>query len=237
MHRRTSSDSSPQKKFLALALSSRIDDLCAELLVPERFTSMGKHSGWLLERYREIVPSVLPDAIRSMESGARINRASLETIRSSAVAMRDSPIPLSVVLRGGVPALRVFSAMVHARETDLGPRDITILMGRAALIAGELGACWAEAWEDARGSRSNFRQVNDGEPVQFVTVPGMVDGPVLEMLVLVASGHSNEQIAAATEFSLQAVKWHLARLMRLWNVRTRTSLVAVALARGVLTTR
>ena len=236
-HRQLRSDTPAAKKILALGLSDRLEELCAELLVPERFAGAGEYSDWLLERYREIVPSVLPDAISSMESGDRINPASLETIRNSARTMHDSLVPLSVVLRGSVPALRVFGAVVHARETRLSPRDITVLMGRAALIAGELGACWAETWADARGSESGRRAVRDGQPVDFVAVPGTVDSPVLEMLALVATGHSNEQIAAATDYSPQAVKWHLARLMRLWNIDTRASLVAVALVRGVLTAR
>lgn len=70
-----------------------------------------------------------------------------------------------------------------------------------------------------------------------MSVPGSVAGPVLEMIALVASGRSNEQIAGETDYSPQAVKWHLARLMRLWKVDNRASLVAVALVRGVLSAR
>jgi DNA-binding CsgD family transcriptional regulator len=229
------------KRVLAVGLSERVEELCAELLAPERFRTIGEHGPWLLERYREIVPTVLPDALRSMETGDRIDPASLETIRRSARAMRGCGVPLSVVLRGSIPALLVFGAVIHARDTGLSARDITVLMGRAALIAGELGACWAESWADARGAAplgSGGRGgSDDGVSLAFVPVTGAGDGPVLEMLALVAAGQSNEQIAEAMDYSTQAVKWHLARLMRQWKVDNRAALVAVALVRGVLTTR
>jgi DNA-binding CsgD family transcriptional regulator len=225
------------RRVLELRLADRVDELSAAMLVPERFRAIGEHGPWLLERYREILPTVLPDAIHSMETGARITPQSLAVIRGSAAAMRDSGVPLSVVLRGSIPALRVFGAFIQARETGLSPHDLTVLMGRAALIAGELGASWAEAWADARGSDSVRHRDAEGESLDFVAVPGTVGTPVLEMLALVASGRSNEQIAAATDYSPQAVKWHLARLMRQWKVENRASLVAVALVRGVLTAR
>jgi len=225
------------RRILELRLADRLDELTAAMLAPERFRAIGDHGGWLLDRYREILPTVLPDALHCMETGARISPESLAVIRNSAAAMRHSGVPLAVVLRGSIPALRVFGAFIQTRETGLNPHDLTVLMGRAALIAGELGASWAEAWADVRGSGALRHPVVEGEALDFVSVPGIVPTPVLEMLALVASGRSNEQIAAATDYSPQAVKWHLARLMRQWNVENRASLVAVALVRGVLTAR
>ncbi|WP_268871366.1 LuxR C-terminal-related transcriptional regulator [Cryobacterium roopkundense] len=43
------------------------------------------------------------------------------------------------------------------------------------------------------------------------------------MLALVANGHSNGQIGEALGCSPQAVKWHLARVMREWKVCNRAS--------------
>ena len=216
-------------------MEERVDDLSVALLSPVHFDAMGPHGPWLFERYREIVPIVLPHALHALSTGVRIAPEAVEAVRASAAAMRGSRVPLSVVLRGSVPALRVFGAFIQARETTLGRQDLTVLMGRAALLAGELGASWAEAWADAR-STPLPRAAEGGAPV-FVAVPGTIASPALEMLAFAASGLSTEQIAEETDYSPQAVKWHLARLMREWKVDTRTSLVAVAFARGVLTAR
>jgi DNA-binding CsgD family transcriptional regulator len=207
------------------------------MLAPRLFEASGPHGPWLRERYREILPVVLPDALDALETGHRISATSVEVIRRSAIAMSDTQVPLSVVLRGSIPALRVFSSFIHARETGLAPRDVTILMGRAALIAGELGACWAEAWAQARTSGDPGDNLADGDSLDLVGVPGTAQSPGLEMLALVASGRSNDQIALATDYSPQAVKWHLARMMRQWKVDNRATLVAVALVRGVLVVR
>ena len=227
----------PAKKVLSLGLTDRIGELSTALLAPGLFESIGSHGPWLRDRYREILPAVLPDALRAMETGARIESTSLRAIRGSAHAMWDAQVPVSVVLRGGIPAMRMFSSFIHSRETGLGPRDLTLLMGRAALIAGELGACWAESWAQTRAAADSARSLTDGDSLDLVAVPGTVQSPALEMLALVASGHSNDQIALETDYSPQAVKWHLARVMRLWKVENRASLVAVALVRGVLVAR
>ncbi|MGX9899497.1 response regulator transcription factor [Arthrobacter sp. SA17] len=54
------------------------------------------------------------------------------------------------------------------------------------------------------------------------------------MVALLAAGRSNEQIAEALDYSPQAVKWHLARIMRSWKVGNRAALVSVAFLRGAL---
>ncbi|XTR53361.1 LuxR C-terminal-related transcriptional regulator [Pseudarthrobacter sp. So.54] len=57
------------------------------------------------------------------------------------------------------------------------------------------------------------------------------------MVLLAVQGQSNEKIAQETDYSPQAVKWHLGKLMRDWNVRNRTGLVTAALLRGVIRPR
>ena len=118
----------------------------------------------------------------------------------------------------------------HRRFPLLGPRDLAVVLGRAALISHELGACWVEVFA---GSESS----TDGDSLDLIAVPGEVESPALEMLILAATGQSNEQIADATDYSVHAVKWHLARVMRSWRVGNRAALVSVAFARGVLTSR
>ena len=88
------------KKVLVFGLVDRLEELSAEMLAPERFRSLGVHGSWLLERYREILPTILPDVLCSLEGGASIDSVSFEVIRQSASAMRGSEVPLSVVLRG-----------------------------------------------------------------------------------------------------------------------------------------
>lgn len=227
------------KTVLRLGLSKSVDELGDAMLANDTFDLTDPHGRWLQERYRDIVPTVLPDALHCMETGDMLSGASRAAIRASAVAMRGTDVPLAVMLRGGVPAVRTLSAFVQNNEIELTPREITVLMGRAALIAHELGACWVEAWT-APGRRNNAATSTrsaQGEGLDLVAVPGTLESPGLEMLALAASGHSNERIAEATSYSPQAVKWHLARIMRSWKVGNRTALVAVAVVKGVLTVR
>ena len=225
------------RRILTLNLTDRLEELSAEMLAPTRFAVLGAHGMWLLDRYREILPVILPDTLRCVETGSKLDQSSLALIRASAFAMQDTKVPLSIMLRGGVPALRVFSAFMYTRDSGLSAADLTVLMGRAALIAGELGAYWVEAWADARSQADADRLATDGDSLDLVATPGSVESPALEMLALVAAGRSNEQIAEATDYSMQAVKWHLARVMRTWKVDTRAALVSVALLRGVLVAR
>ena len=55
------------KKVLVFGLVDRLEELSAEMLAPERFRSLGVHGSWLLERYREILPTILPDVLCSLE--------------------------------------------------------------------------------------------------------------------------------------------------------------------------
>lgn len=219
------------------------DALLTALLGTEPFALETPHGQWLRLRYLEIVPVVLPEALISLETGAPISQRARAVIAHSAIAARESGIPLSVVLRGGVPALRVFGEQIVLSPQLVARPDLARLMKRAALIAGELGACWAESWVQARGtvvstpigSEADF----DGADLDLVaaTDDQSVREPSLEMVALAASGASNVEIAQATAYSVQAVKWHLAHVMRAWNVNNRAALVSVAFLRGVLTKR
>jgi DNA-binding CsgD family transcriptional regulator len=189
---------------------------------------------WLRERYAEIVPTVLPDAIRSISTGESLSTRACDCIRASALAARGRDIPLSGALRGGVPALRAFAAFVQAVDSTFTLRESTVIMGRAGLIAQELGACWVESWR-----ATGVDPLTDGSTVELVAAPQHRpdDDPALEMVALAASGQSTEQIATATDYSPQAVKWHLGRLMKSWNVANRSALVSMAFVRGAIVAR
>jgi DNA-binding CsgD family transcriptional regulator len=190
---------------------------------------------WLRDRYAEIVPTVLPDAIRSISTGEPLSARACDCIRASALAARGRNIPLSGALRGGVPALRAFAAFVQAVDSTFTLRESTVIMGRAGLIAQELGACWVESWR-----ATGVDPLMDGSTVELVAAPQHTpddDDPALEMVALAASGQSTEQIATATAYSPQAVKWHLGRLMKSWNVANRSALVSMAFVRGAIVAR
>ncbi|KNC20506.1 hypothetical protein AC792_00280, partial [Arthrobacter sp. RIT-PI-e] len=57
------------------------------------------------------------------------------------------------------------------------------------------------------------------DPVtDLVPVQGRLKQPDLDMVLLAAQGQSNNEIAKNTDYSTQAVTWHLGRTMRAWNV-------------------
>jgi DNA-binding CsgD family transcriptional regulator len=211
------------------------------LLVDAELFAETAHGDWLRQRYAEIVPVVLPDVLRCVESGGHLSDASRACVRASADANRSVDVPFAVVLRGGVPALRAFGALVQSFDSALSVTETTVLMGRAALIAQELGACWVDAWR-APEPVTNGRPLDDPDTRAIVAKVPVEDeaadsSPVLDMVALAAEGATTEQIAAATAYSPQAVKWHLGRLMKSWHVATRAGLVGAAFARGVLIAR
>jgi len=222
---------------LTLGLTDQAELLSAALLSRSSFDGADAHATWLRDRYAEIVPSVLPEILRCLERGDPLDPRVFDAIQASARAPDDGDIPLTVVLRGGVPALRVFSAFLATWDRAPTGRELVILTGRAALVICELGACWTETWTEFHDRRDDGGTAADVDPHDLVPVPGHVESPELEMLALVASGHSTEQIGEALAYSPQAVKWHLARVMRTWNVNNRAALVSVAFLRGVLTVR
>lgn len=223
-----SADDRAAPRRLDLGLVSHHDEIFASMMRSSYFEHA--HGPWLRDRYAEIVPVVLPDALRCIETGAALAESSRAAIRSSAAAVSSADVPLAVVLRGGVPAVRAFGGFMHGHLPALGPGDIAVALGRAALISHELAACWVEVF-------AADETTVDGENLDLVAVRGDVESPALEMLALAATGHSNEQIAIETDYSVQAVKWHLARVMRTWRVGNRAALVSVAFVRGVLTSR
>lgn len=217
-------------------LTTHTADLMGELLNPTLIeTSVApENAAWLLERYREIVPVVLPDVMRCIGSGSTLTDTTKRSVRDSASGCRAEGVPLAVVVRGGVPALRGFAAFVQSLDTPLDPLQLSAVMGRASLIAWELSALWLEGWLEPR-----VDPVVDGDSLRVevaVDAAAEID-PALTMVALAAEGNSTEQIAAATAYSPQAVTWHLGRLMRTWKVGNRSALISVGFLRGVLSRR
>lgn len=238
---------------LSVDLREHADEVVALMMRPEAFAALGAGAPWLRERYAELAPALVPDALDCVGTGRHLSRASLDLIRDSALGARGSDVPLAIVLRGAVPALRAVATF--ARSSPRVPlSDVAVLVGRSALVAQELGACWAGHWADGVGTGGTGRRggsaggaARPGAEVAVVVSPAPADAddadaarPVepdeqeVRMIALAADGRSTDQIAAELAYSPQAVKWHLGRLMRAWRVQNRCALVAAAFVRGVL---
>ncbi|MFJ4222204.1 LuxR C-terminal-related transcriptional regulator [Curtobacterium luteum] len=229
---------------LGLSLDERCAEFEALLLEPPLHGIHRQGHDWLRERYVEIVPIVLPAALRAVERGEPVDPGSLDRLRRVAAARAEDPrVDLSVVLRGALPAIRVFALVMHTATRDhVGTVDraarTMLAMSRASLVAHELGSCWAEAWSQERGRAASTTPaaVDAGEIDLVARAPGL-DESEERMLALAAQGLSNDQIASETSYSRQAVAWHLGRLMRTWRAPNRTALVSVAFVKGWIRAR
>jgi DNA-binding CsgD family transcriptional regulator len=245
-------------EHLGLGLPDRVDDFARLLHDPSFSDVRDDGQAWLQRCYAQIVPLVLPAALNAIESGQPLPAECLRALRSVAAgSASDTDVQLSVILRGALPALRVFAAFMH-ETAPADPRQTVLAMARATRVAHELGSCWVEAWSDARAAKGHLVPGPEQVPAPEASVTGpprasvtALDGGSIElvaadpdlsdaearMLTLAAYGHSNDHIARATSYSRQAVGWHLSRIMRAWKTPNRTALVALAFVKGVLLAR
>ena len=245
-------------EHLGLGLPDRVDDFVRLLQNPSFSDVRDDGQAWLQRCYAEIVPLVLPAALHAVESGEPLPAECLRSLRAVAAgSASDTDVQLSVILRGALPALRVFAAFMH-ETAPADPRQTVLAMARATRVAHELGSCWVEAWSDARAAKGHLVPGPVPVPAPEASVTGpprtsvtALDGGSIElvaadpdlsdaearMLTLAAYGHSNDHIARATSYSRQAVGWHLSRIMRAWKTPNRTALVALAFVKGVLVAR
>ncbi|WP_439692542.1 helix-turn-helix transcriptional regulator [Curtobacterium sp. SP.BCo] len=235
---------------LGLDLDERCPEFEELLLAPPLHGIRPDGHDWLRQRYEEIVPLVLPAALRAVEHGEPVDRECLARLRTVAAASAGDPrVDVSVVLRGALPAIRVFALVMHTatRGRSVSPDHAArtmLAMSRASLVAHELGSCWAEAWARERrrpvaapaAQAAPAAAVTTGEIDLVAGAPGL-DETEERMLALAAHGLSNEQIAKETSYSRQAVAWHLGRLMRSWKAPNRTAMVSVAFVKGWIRSR
>ncbi|PXA72050.1 helix-turn-helix transcriptional regulator [Cryobacterium arcticum] len=245
-------------EHLGLGLPDRVDYFARLLHDPSFSDVRNDGQAWLQRCYAQIVPLVLPAALNAVESGQPLPAECLRALRAVAAgSASDTDVQLSVILRGALPALRVFAAFMH-ETAPADPRQTVLAMARATRVAHELGSCWVEAWSDARAAKGHLVPGPAPAPPPAASVTGpprtsvtALDGGSIElvaadpdlsdaearMLTLAAYGHSNDHIARATSYSRQAVGWHLSRIMRAWKTPNRTALVALAFVKGVLVAR
>lgn len=231
---------------LGLRLDDRVEDFTRLMAEAPLDGVRASSRAWLRERYAEIVPVVLPAALRAVEHGTSIDPEALAQLRR--IAGECPPPPArdpSVILRGGAPALTVFALVVQtAARQDV--QLAALAMGRAALVVMELASSWAETWWRRSTADADARSVTAGpvasaEELVLVATGAAgasgLDGSDEQILVLAAQGLSTAKISRRTAYSTQAVAWRLGRLMRTWNAPNRTALVAFAVAEGWLAAR
>jgi DNA-binding CsgD family transcriptional regulator len=196
---------------------------------------------WLRERYAELVPIILVDVVTCVETQRGLSASTFVALRASARSVVAMNAPLPTVLSGGVPALHVFGAFLEANSEEINSLDRSAWLSRGSILALKIGAYWAEEWAHAQRTPAEERAGKSLDPapggtshIDLVAVPGHLAQPALDMVLLAAQGQSNDQIARSTDYSPQAVKWHLGRAMRTWNVCNRASLIASALLRGAI---
>ncbi|UEJ81493.1 hypothetical protein Bra3105_11635 [Brachybacterium halotolerans subsp. kimchii] len=222
---------------LGLGIDDRVDEF-ARLLREAPLDDIGAEGReWLRSRYEEIVPLVLPAALRSVEHGVPVDPEALTALRRAAArSARDPGCEVGVVLRGALPALRVFSLVVRS-VSSAADQPTLLAMSRASFVAHELGTCWAEAWWARRSAHAPTPEIVDygtADEVELVSGSSDLDESDEKILSLAARGLSTERISRATAYSRQAVAWHLGRLMKACRTPNRTALVAFAFAKGWL---
>ncbi|KNC19033.1 hypothetical protein AC792_08645 [Arthrobacter sp. RIT-PI-e] len=220
----------------------RLSDHCEELhaaLTREENFEKTPGGQWLAGTYHDIVPAVLHNVLHSVDTGKSLNPSIIETIRSSA-ATTTARIPLHTALHGSLPAIKVFTAFLRTHHTTIPAQRMALLLGRASIITVELSGYWITTWTTTNTTNTADAANTAGvvDPVtDLVPVKGQLEQPDLDMVLLAAQGQSNNEIAKNTDYSTQAVTWHLGRTMRAWNVTNRASLISSALLRGVLRPR
>lgn len=225
---------------LGLALDERCDEFARLLATPPFDGIRPEGQAWLHRRYDEIVPVVLPAALRAVEHGTPVEPACLRELRALAARSADDPdADMAVALRGALPALRVFTVVMRTASREHAGRTM-LAMGRASIVAHELGTCWVEAWVHQRRRPRTLVTADEAQAPSAIDLVAEVPGAEAteqQMLTLAAKGLSNDEIARETAYSRQAVAWHLARLMRACGAPNRTALVSMAFVRGWMRAR
>jgi DNA-binding CsgD family transcriptional regulator len=144
---------------------------------------------------------------------------------SGAVEMAAGDAP------GALPYLRK-ARQLWTRVDDPYERARTqVLTGRALAAAGD----GESARRELEAARTTFRRLGAGPAADEVTVllappslPGGLTAREVEVLRLVASGHSNAQVAAALVLSEKTVARHLSNIFGKLDVGSRTAATAYA---------
>jgi two-component system, NarL family, response regulator NreC len=117
-----------------------------------------------------------------------------------------------------------------------------VAVARAALAAGASAfvvkdSPAAELVRAVRVAAGGGRHISPGLALRVIETPGPPDGLTereMDVLRLVALGHTNEAVAARLYLSVRTVEAHRAHVGHKLGLRTRADLVSYALKRGLL---
>ena len=172
-----------------------------------------------------------------------------------AVALAEELRPELVLLDVEMPLMGAREAMKRMLANPLAPRVIIVTMHDEPRVVRELIGLGASAYlvksatmEELHEAVHNAARslMGPGEDVVMVAPPSVLEereeadglsGRELEVLVLVARGMSNHQIAASLHLSEATVKRHLANVYPKIGVSSRGEAVRVALSKGWISPR
>jgi DNA-binding CsgD family transcriptional regulator/tetratricopeptide (TPR) repeat protein len=130
------------------------------------------------------------------------------------------------------------AAYAHLREADAAfaenlPRPrITEPLASARATAGRLGARPLLREIDVVSRRARIRSAGEDGPAEV----GGLTGRELDVLRLIAAGHTNPQIGKALYMSPKTASVHVSRILAKLDVKTRTEAAGVAHRLGLLDT-
>jgi ATP/maltotriose-dependent transcriptional regulator MalT len=138
---------------------------------------------------------------------------------------------------GALPYLRKAHQLWTRAASPYERARVQVLMGRALGAVGDVESSRREL----ETARATFRRLGAGPAADEVslllappTLPAGLTAREVEVLRLVASGHSNAQIAAALVLSEKTVARHLSNIFGKLDVGSRTAATASAFEHGLM---
>jgi ATP/maltotriose-dependent transcriptional regulator MalT len=138
---------------------------------------------------------------------------------------------------GALPYLRKAHQLWTRAASPYERARVQVLMGRALGAVGDVESSRREL----ETARATFRRLGAGPAADEVslllappTLPAGLTAREVEVLRLVASGHSNAQIAAALVLSEKTVARHLSNIFGKLDVGSRTAATAYAFEHGLM---
>jgi two-component system response regulator NreC len=203
---------------------------------------------------------VLADDHRVVRAGLRLL---LESETDFAVVAEAGDVPESVrkvaafrpdvlILDLNMPGGSSLAAIPEIRATEPGTNIVVLTMqndpayARDALRAGAVGYVLKEAADSelvqaVRSAADGLTYLNPtlgarlaAEPPDAASAPDMLSAREVEVLRLIAQGHTNTEIARQLFLSVRTVESHRAHIQRKTGRQTRADLVAYAQRHGLV---
>jgi two-component system response regulator NreC len=193
---------------------------------------------------------VLRGLRRLLETAENVNlvaeASDLATAARHVHALMPRVLVLDLGLSNGssLESISRLRAAVPATEVVVSTMEDSPLFAQQALDAGAIGFVLkdkadTELLEAVHHAARGEEYVSPGVAAGLETLRRAVDEDGLsprevEVLRLIALGHTSAEIAAKLELSRRTIEAHRARILRKLGVHTRAELVQVALRRGLM---